>query len=296
MDGIIIINKNKGCTSHDIVYKVKKIFNEKVGHTGTLDPIATGVLPILIGKGTACSKYLINHDKKYEVIIQLGQKTNTADSEGTIIQEKNVDIKKLEKAELEKILKEFLGKQKQIPPMYSAIKVNGKKLYEYARKGEKVNVPPRDIEIYDIKIMEINKNNKQIKLEVECSKGTYIRVLCENISEKIGTVGYMLELKRLKVGDFELSQSITIDELENKQNDVDFINNQIISLEQLFNNKKEILLQNQQIKPFLNGVEIPQNIEDGIYKVYVYNNIKEFIGTGIVKDNKMKRDIIVKEF
>ena len=296
MDGIIIINKNKGCTSHDIVYKVKKIFNEKVGHTGTLDPIATGVLPILIGKGTACSKYLINHDKKYEVIIQLGQKTNTADSEGTIIQEKNVDIKKLEKAELEKILKEFLGKQKQIPPMYSAIKVNGKKLYEYARKGEKVNVPPRDIEIYDIKIMEINKNNKQIKLEVECSKGTYIRVLCENISEKIGTVGYMLELKRLKVGDFELSQSITIDELENKQNDVDFINNQIISLEQLFNNKKEILLQNQQIKPFLNGVEIPQNIEDGIYKVYVYNNIKEFIGTGIVKDNKIKRDIIVKEF
>lgn len=296
MDGIIIINKNKGCTSHDIVYKVKKIFNEKVGHTGTLDPIATGVLPILIGKGTACSKYLINHDKKYEVIIQLGQKTNTADSEGTIIEEKNVDIKKLEKAELEKILKEFLGKQKQIPPMYSAIKVNGKKLYEYARKGEKVNVPPRDIEIYDIKIMEINKNNKQIKLEVECSKGTYIRVLCENISEKIGTVGYMLELKRLKVGDFELSQSITIDELENKQNDVDFINNQIISLEQLFNNKKEILLQNQQIKPFLNGVEIPQNIEDGIYKVYVYNNIKEFIGTGIVKDNKMKRDIIVKEF
>lgn len=296
MDGIIIINKNKGCTSHDIVYKVKKIFNEKVGHTGTLDPIATGVLPILIGKGTACSKYLINHDKKYEVIIQLGQKTNTADSEGTIIEEKNVDIKKLEKAELEKILKEFLGKQKQIPPMYSAIKVNGKKLYEYARKGEKVNVPPRDIEIYDIKIMEINKNNKQIKLEVDCSKGTYIRVLCENISEKIGTVGYMLELKRLKVGDFELSQSITIDELENKQNDVDFINNQIISLEQLFNNKKEILLQNQQIKPFLNGVEIPQNIEDGIYKVYVYNNIKEFIGTGIVKDNKMKRDIIVKEF
>ena len=143
MNGIIIINKRKNCTSHDIVYKVKKIFNEKVGHTGTLDPMATGVLPLLIGKGTLCSKYLINHDKKYKVNLQLGKKTDTADSEGKIIEEKVIDDKIFNKEELEKALKSFVGKQEQIPPMYSAIKVNGKKLYEYARKGEKVKIEPR---------------------------------------------------------------------------------------------------------------------------------------------------------
>ena len=135
MNGIIIINKPKGCTSHDIVYKVKKMFNEKVGHTGTLDPMAEGVLPILIGKGTLLSKYLINHDKKYIVKLQLGAKTDTADSEGKIIEEQQVNDELLNEENIRQILKSFIGKQEQIPPIYSAIKVNGKKLYEYARKG-----------------------------------------------------------------------------------------------------------------------------------------------------------------
>ena len=126
MNGILIINKEKGCTSHDIVYKVKKIFNEKVGHTGTLDPLAEGVLPILIGKGTLCSKYLINHDKKYVVNLALGQKTETADLEGKIIEEKNIPDKSLTQSKIEKVLKSFIGKQQQMPPIYSAIKVNGK--------------------------------------------------------------------------------------------------------------------------------------------------------------------------
>ena len=132
MDGIIIINKPKGCTSHDIVYKVKRIFGEKVGHTGTLDPMAEGVLPILIGKGTLVSKYLINHDKKYIVKLQLGVKTDTADSEGKIIENSEVNNDLLNKENIVNILKTFIGKQEQIPPIYSAIKVNGKKLYEYA--------------------------------------------------------------------------------------------------------------------------------------------------------------------
>ena len=213
MDGIIIINKPKGCTSHDIVYKVKRIFGEKVGHTGTLDPMAEGVLPILIGKGTLVSKYLINHDKKYIVKLQLGVKTDTADSEGKIIENSEVNNDLLNKENIVNILKTFIGKQEQIPPIYSAIKVNGKKLYEYARKGQEVELKPRKIEIYDINLISYSVEKKQIEFEVFCGKGTYIRSLCEDIAKKMGTIGYMKELKRVQVGDFKIEDSITIDEL-----------------------------------------------------------------------------------
>lgn len=185
MDGIILINKPKEWTSHDIVNKVKKILNEKVGHTGTLDPMATGVLPLLVGKGTLCSKYLINHNKTYKVKLELGKKTDTADTEGKIVEEKEVTNKMLEKTVIKEVLNKFLGKQEQIPPIYSAIKVNGKKLYEYARKGQTVKIKPRQIEIYSIELLSIDKKLKQIEFEVSCSKGTYIRSLCENIGNKL---------------------------------------------------------------------------------------------------------------
>lgn len=185
MDGIILINKPKEWTSHDIVNKVKKILNEKVGHTGTLDPMATGVLPLLVGKGTLCSKYLINHNKTYKVKLELGKKTDTADTEGKIVEEKEVTNKMLEKTVIKEVLNKFLGKQEQIPPIYSAIKVNGKKLYEYARKGQTVEIKPRQIEIYSIKLLSIDKKLKQIEFEVSCSKGTYIRSLCEDIGNKL---------------------------------------------------------------------------------------------------------------
>ena len=155
MDGIIIINKTKGCTSHDIVYKIKKMLNEKVGHTGTLDPMAEGVLPILVGKGTLASKYLINHDKKYIVELQLGTKTDTADGEGKIVKQQPVNKEILTTKNIEKILQSFVGKQEQIPPIYSAIKINGKKLYEYARKGQEIELKPRKIEIYNIKLITL---------------------------------------------------------------------------------------------------------------------------------------------
>ena len=138
MDGIIIINKEKDWTSNDIVQKLKGIFKKKVGHTGTLDPQATGVLQILVGKGTSLSKYLINHDKEYIATIKLGKKTSTGDGEGEVIEEKPINEKYLEEDYIKKILEKFKGKQSQIPPMYSAIKVNGKKLYEYARKGKQI--------------------------------------------------------------------------------------------------------------------------------------------------------------
>lgn len=188
MDGIILINKEKNCTSHDVVYKVKKIFKEKVGHTGTLDPNATGVLPILVGKGTKMSKYLINHDKIYVVTLKLGQRTDTQDSEGKIIEEKEVAKDVLNKENIINILKKFIGKSSQIPPIYSAIKVNGKKLYEYARRGEYVEIKPREIQIYNINLNKIDAKNNEIIFEVGCSKGTYIRSLCEDIAKAIGTV------------------------------------------------------------------------------------------------------------
>ena len=185
MNGILIVNKPLNCTSHDIVYKIKKITDEKVGHTGTLDPMAEGVLPILIGKGTLLSKYLINHDKKYIAKIQLGVKTDTADKEGKIIEEQEVNKKILEKQNIEKTLSTFIGKQEQIPPIYSAIKVKGRKLYEYARKGQNVEIKPRQIEIYDVKLLNIYKEKNQIEIEVFCGKGTYIRRLCEDIAKNL---------------------------------------------------------------------------------------------------------------
>ncbi len=287
MDGIIVVNKPKGCTSHDIVYKVKKITNSKVGHTGTLDPMATGVLPLLIGKGTLCSKYLINHDKIYQAKIQLGQKTDTADAEGEIIEEKIVPDEIFQNGEAEKILATFVGKQEQVPPMYSAIKVNGKKLYEYARKGQTVEIQPRQIEIYDIQLMELDNENKQLQFQVSCSKGTYIRSLCEDIAKRLGTVGYMCELNRVQVGDFNISNSVTIEEL---QENVDELDKHLISLEDLFENRPTINLNNKKLQLFLNGVQLSVQEMDGVYRVYSENN---FVGIATVNKELLKRDIVV---
>ena len=291
MNGILIINKEKGCTSHDMVYKVKKIFNEKVGHTGTLDPLAEGVLPILIGKGTLCSKYLINHDKKYVVNLALGQKTETADLEGKIIEEKNIPDKSLTQSKIEKVLKSFIGKQQQMPPIYSAIKVNGKKLYEYARKGQNVEIKPRKIEIYDIKLMNIDAQKKQIQFEVFCGKGTYIRSLCEDIAEKLETVGYMESLKRIQVGNFKIEESSRIQELEENKEDTKYLESKIISIEEIFKNKGKIKLDDRKMQLFLNGVKITQNQENDIYRIYDKN--AKFIGIGIIQDKLLKRDIIL---
>lgn len=292
MDGIIIINKTKGCTSHDIVYKIKKMLNGKVGHTGTLDPMAEGVLPILIGKGTLASKYLINHDKKYIVELQLGTKTDTADGEGRIVKQQPVNKEILTTKNIEKILQSFVGKQEQIPPIYSAIKINGKKLYEYARKGQEIELKPRKIEIYNIKLINYSVEEKQIKFEVFCGKGTYIRSLCEDIAIKFGTVGYMKSLKRIQVGDFKIEDSITIEELNNiiQKNELDKTKT-IIILEKLFEKIPSIKLDNRKLELFLNGVMLTQKQNEGVYKIY--NQKDEFIGTGTIKDNLLKRDIIL---
>ena len=287
MDGIIIINKQKNVTSHDIVHKAKKILNEKVGHTGTLDPNATGVLPLLIGKGTEISKYIINHDKIYEAELQLGEKRDTADIEGKIIENKLVDENELQYENVKKVLKNLIGKQEQIPPIYSAIKVKGKKLYEYARSGENVEIKPRTIEIYNMELIEIDRKNKIIRFRVNCSKGTYIRTLCEDLAEKLNTVGYMKNLRRIQVGEFNIENSISLEQLENKE----IFQKNFITIEKYFEENPKIKLNEYKMKLFLNGVQLTYNLDDNIYKIYNTNN--EFIGIGTVKNNLLKRDIII---
>ena len=286
VDGIIIVNKEEGYTSNDVVQIIKKKFNEKVGHTGTLDPMATGVLPILIGKGTLLSKYLINHDKIYVASIKLGIKTDTGDITGNIIEKKKVDESSLNEENILSALKKIKGEQKQIPPMYSAIKVNGKKLYEYARKGLTIDIDPRNINIYNTELLNIDGENKEIRFRVNCSKGTYIRTLCEKIAESLGTIGTMSSLNREKVGDFPISQSIKLDEV--KEN---FDNKKLISIEKFFQDKNEIILSPRSFIAFINGVKLMDDNIDGIYRIYNLN--KEFVGIGVVKDGILKRDIVI---
>ena len=286
INGILIVNKPKDFTSHDVVAKVKKLLEiKKVGHTGTLDPNATGVLPLLLNQGTKMSKYLIEHDKEYEVTLKLGIKTSTLDAEGKILEKRKISWDEIE-PNIDKTLQSFVGKQEQIPPMYSAIKVNGKKLYEYARLGQTVEIKARKIEIYSITLEQSIKKENEIKFKVACSKGTYIRSLCEEIAKKLGTIGYMKELNRLKVGNFTINQAITIEELEKEKSK---IQNKIITMENFFKDLPKIMLNEKQIKNFLNGMLIEIKNNDGIYNIYT----QEYIGLGIIKNGKLKRDILI---
>lgn len=291
MQGILIINKPQGYTSQDVVSKVKKILNiKKAGHTGTLDPLATGVLPIMLGNYTKLSKYLIEHDKIYLAKIKLGEKKDTGDEEGKTIEEKEVLENNLNKENVEEILKKFSGRQKQIPPIYSAIKVKGKKLYEYAREGKKVEIPEREIEIYSIKLKNINLEETEIEFEVNCSKGTYIRVLCEDIANKLDTVGYMSNLERIKVDDFDIRDSVTLEDLEKNKDNKMFLERSLINMETIFKDLPQISLNNRKKELFLNGVMLSIENKEGLYNIY-NNNV--YLGTGTIKNNLLKRDVII---
>lgn len=288
MDGILVINKEKEWTSHDVVAKVKKICNSKVGHIGTLDPMATGVLPLLLGKGTKLSQYLIQHDKIYEVTLQFGIRTDTGDIEGNILEKKDKII--LENKKVVTALKSFMGEQTQIPPKYSAIKIKGKKLYEYARKGEEIEIPKRTINIYDIELESINNAEQNISFKVHCSKGTYIRSLCEDIAKKLGTIGYMKELNRVKVGKFDLENAITIRKLEENIQNEEFMEKNLITIEKFFEDKEIICIDNQKLNLFLNGVKLSVNEKDDFYRI---TNENKFIGIGVIKNGELKREIVL---
>ena len=211
MDGILNIYKEKGFTSHDVVAVVRRtIGQKKVGHTGTLDPDAEGVLPICVGKGTKLADYIMAEKKGYRAVLRLGVTTTTEDASGEVLEEKKVDISE---EKIRKVIASFVGKIDQIPPMYSAIKVNGKKLYELAREGKEIERKSRRITIFDITVRQFLPPDR-IEIDVICSKGTYIRTLCKDIGEKLGCGGHMERLLRTASGQFTLKTAIKLETLK----------------------------------------------------------------------------------
>ncbi len=214
MQGLILLNKPKGITSFSAVSKVKRIASEKrVGHTGTLDPMATGVLPILLGRATTLSSLMLDADKKYIARVKLGITTDSDDITGEVLQENEVSV---DNARLNEVLDSFLGKQSQIPPMYSAIKKDGVRLYKLAREGKTAEIEPRNIEIYSINLLEPLDDENTFKIEVHVSKGTYIRSLARDIGEALGCGATLTELERTYASGFSLDECVSIAELEEK--------------------------------------------------------------------------------
>ena len=216
VSGVILVDKPQGMTSQQVVSKVKYLFkspnhdSKKAGHTGTLDPMATGLLPICMGEATKFSHYQLDADKSYQATILLGGQTDTGDADGQITAK--APIPKFDDVLLDKVAQQFLGAQQQIPPMYSALKKDGKKLYEYARAGIEVERAPRDIVIKAIDLKALD--HEKIQLTVTCTKGTYVRVLGEDIAKAMGTLGHLTALRRTQVGDFKINDAITLSDLE----------------------------------------------------------------------------------
>jgi len=221
LTGIVNINKPYGKSSHFVVAVVRRVTGiKKVGHTGTLDPLATGVLPVCIGReATKLSQQIMDGTKCYNATIQLGKTTTTQDSEGEVLTEKEVNVTV---EDIFDAVNAFVGEIYQIPPMYSAVKINGQKLYNLARKGVEVERKPRKITVYSIEILSVDLEKSQIELSITCSKGTYIRTLCNDIGEKLGCGGYMASLIRTKSASFLLEDSITLEEFEEKWKSEEF--------------------------------------------------------------------------
>lgn len=271
LNGILNVDKPKGMTSHDVVYKVRKILNiRKVGHTGTLDPNATGVLPIVIGRATKMSDFIMEKDKTYEAELILGKTTTTADSSGEVILEKEVSLKE---EEIREAINSFVGEIYQTPPMYSAIKKDGVPLYKLARQNIKVEREKRQVTINKISVKRILSNKAY--LEISCSKGTYIRTLCEDIGEKLGVGAHMGELRRTKTGNFNIENSHKLENIREKH---------IIPMDFFFENLPSIILDDTFLKFLKNGNKFyyKNSLVQGEVKVY---NKNDFYGIYSIKEN-----------
>lgn len=283
MDGILNILKPPGMTSFDVVGYLRGILKtRKIGHTGTLDPGAVGVLPICVGNATKAIEFMTDKDKIYRAELTLGSSTDTQDSTGQILETRPV---KVTHTQIETVMKEFVGKIKQIPPMYSAVKIEGKKLYELARSGITVEREPREIEIYYINIIHIELCNegapKRIIFDVACSKGTYIRTLCNDIGERLGCCGHMSFLIRVKAGNFDISSAVTLEKLSELAND-GALGSIFISIDQVFEEYDKVVLDPINEKKFLNGMFIIINSEvyDTGQIVRVYDCEGKFLALG----------------
>ena len=280
MEGIIVVNKPKGITSFDVIRKLKKILKtKKIGHTGTLDPLATGVMLVCVGKATKLASDLEAKNKIYTTDFDIGYATDTYDIEGKKIAENIIEVSK---ENLEQSLKKFIGNIKQVPPMYSAIKIDGNKLYHLARKGIQVERPERNVTIEYINLLDF-KDNKA-KIETKVSKGCYIRSLIYDIGQDLGTYATMTALQRKQVGDYSLENSYSLEQIEEMvlNNDFKFLK----TVEEIFSYDKYSLQTEKELTLYKNGntVKIKENLENKKYRIYFQD---EFIGLANVENNNL---------
>lgn len=281
-NGIINVYKEKGYTSHDVVAKLRGILKQKkIGHTGTLDPDAEGVLPVCLGKGTKLCSLLTDKRKSYEAVLHLGIETDTQDISGKVLKELPVDVSP---TEIEDCIAGFLGQQQQIPPMYSALKVQGKKLYELAREGIEIERQARSVTFYEIKILSMEL--PFVRFTVTCSKGTYIRTLCHDIGKKLGCMGCMESLVRTQVERFSIADSLKLSEIEDlvKEGKID---ERIISVEEMFSSYPAFRAKPVFDKMLQNGNPIPEKDNSFGERVRMYTSNDIFIG--IYEWNSLKQ-------
>ena len=284
MNGIINVYKEKGFTSHDVVAKLRGILHiKKIGHTGTLDPDAVGVLPVCLGKGTGLCSMITDWTKTYEAVMLLGTVTDTQDTSGTVLKTREVNVTKRQILE---VCSSFEGEYDQIPPMYSAPKVNGKKLYELARAGVEVERKPRRIKINSLRVNDINLEDdiKTVTITVDCSKGTYIRTLCQDIGEKLGCGACMMELIRTRVGDFLIDDTLTLNQIAAYMIKGE-MEEHIISIDSMFPSYTRLTVDEAYNKLLYNGNKLPLEAvvnEDceflDMEKFRIYDSGNTFVG------------------
>lgn len=291
MNGVLIVNKPKEFTSFDVVAVVRKLSRQKkIGHTGTLDPNATGVLPLLLGNATKAQDIIPNHDKEYVAEFKLGITTDTLDIWGTVKSETESSVTR---AELEIITEKYKGEIEQIPPMFSAVSVNGQRLYDLARKGVEVERKPRIVTVYELELLSFDETSQSGSLRVKCSKGTYIRTLIDDIGGELGTGAVMTALNRTTACGFNLNQAISLDEIEKLSQNGE-LEKHLQSTESLFFTYPELYVTDAQAKRFYNGGELDcsrtkladKNVSDG--SIYRVKGNGSFLGLGIIKDTNIK--------
>ena len=289
INGILLLDKPSGMTSNMALQIIKKLFEaEKAGHTGSLDPIATGILPICFGQATKVSRYLIESSKIYHVIAKLGIKTITGDREGKILREKISD--KFNNKKIENALRLFIGKTEQMPPMFSAIKVNGTRLYKHARKGLTITRKKRNIVVHDISLK--NYNGEFIELIIHCSKGTYIRTLVEDIASQLNTYAHVFELRRLSIDLLDCENMVTLKELENaKKNHA--LDKHLLPLDIAIQSLPKICISKKYQSNFSQGQKIKLPLEDTIINknIRVYDHKNQIVGLGCIESDGFLKPI-----
>ena len=277
MNGIVIVDKPQDWTSQDVTARLRRVFNtRRIGHGGTLDPMATGVLPVFVGRATRGVEFFEHAEKIYETILRPGITTDTQDITGTVLAERYVS---LTTEEVEAVLPQFRGEIMQIPPMYSALKVNGQKLYELARKGREVERQPRPITIHELTLLGVSEEG--IRLRVHCSKGTYIRTLCQDIGDALGCGGCMASLRRVSAGDYAITDAVPLETLLNCENPEVYLR----PVDSLFEKYPAVKLTEKQTMRCRNGNAFSISLPQGTYRVYDQNG--EFLALSQVENGVM---------